>query len=479
MNSITPLTKKGLERRVWSLSIPVLLFIFTQSVVLQSAEGFNCSQPNSVSLLSALKENVLNLSDIRPVQDPNQPVIIQLTFILYGILGVDEKAQLLTTLLWLNIEFQNEFAHWDPEECGRHKISVPRKSLWYPDIVINEATEANTGPETYYVYLYSDGTVSDWLSMRVVSSCNMDIYAFPFDTQNCSYAFNSYLHTADDIQLVLDDPIEAILEMTNNVMERKGEWILVNMSAYQNNKNSSNEWNYIYVHLILKRHPTLYVVNLLVPSCFLISLDLFSFALPPQNVDRSAFKMTLILGYTVFLLLMNDLLPVTGNTSSNSTLVCTVMVSLLSSDVFFSICLALMVASLLETIIITNVLHNSHDYSDVPRWVRFLVIDLLARLVCLSRKTPDDKATLSEKSVEAPPQRPDVTETELVHQEPFGSLQRELRAIRQHMEKSAATQQVSEDWIHIAQVVDRFLFFIYLIFISTSFITILVMWTSQ
>jgi len=56
------------------------------------------------------------------------------------------------------------------------------------------------------------------------------------------------------------------------------------------------------------------VVNLLIPSYCLVTVDLFSFLLPPQSVDRSAFKMTLILGYTVFLLLMNDLLPVTGDT---------------------------------------------------------------------------------------------------------------------------------------------------------------------
>lgn len=61
--------------------------------------------------------------------------------------------------------------------------------------------------------------------------------------------------------------------------------------------------------LFLKREASLYVVNLLVPSCFLSLLDLFSFFLPPENVDRSAFKMTLILGYTVFLLITNDLLP--------------------------------------------------------------------------------------------------------------------------------------------------------------------------
>ena len=56
------------------------------------------------------------------------------------------------------------------------------------------------------------------------------------------------------------------------------------------------------------------MVNLIIPSSFLVTVDLFSFLLPAQSVDRSAFKMTLILGYTVFLLLMNDLLPVTGNT---------------------------------------------------------------------------------------------------------------------------------------------------------------------
>lgn len=67
------------------------------------------------------------------------------------------------------------------------------------------------------------------------------------------------------------------------------------------------------VKLILRRRPILYVVNLILPSVFLVTLDVFSFGLPPQAVDRSAFKMTLILGYTVFLLLMNDLLPVTGN----------------------------------------------------------------------------------------------------------------------------------------------------------------------
>lgn len=68
------------------------------------------------------------------------------------------------------------------------------------------------------------------------------------------------------------------------------------------------------LQISLRRHTTMYVVNLLIPSCLLITVDLVSFLLPPQSVDRSSFKMTLILGYTVFLLVMNNLLPITGNT---------------------------------------------------------------------------------------------------------------------------------------------------------------------
>lgn len=42
-----------------------------------------------------------------------------------------------------------------------------------------------------------------------------------------------------------------------------------------------------------------------------------------------------------------------------------------------------MVISLLETVIITNVLHhNSMKYRDVPRWVRVVVLEYIGKLIC-------------------------------------------------------------------------------------------------
>lgn len=48
------------------------------------------------------------------------------------------------------------------------------------------------------------------------------------------------------------------------------------------------------------------------PSSFLMVIDALSFFLPVESESRAPFKITLLLGYNVFLLLMNDLLPDTG-----------------------------------------------------------------------------------------------------------------------------------------------------------------------
>uniref|UniRef100_A0A3Q3KMZ3 Neurotransmitter-gated ion-channel transmembrane domain-containing protein n=1 Tax=Mastacembelus armatus TaxID=205130 RepID=A0A3Q3KMZ3_9TELE len=213
----------------------------------------------------------------------------------------------------------------------------------------------------------------------------------------------------------------------------------------------------------------MYVVNLLIPSCFLITVDLFSFLLPPQSVDRSAFKMTLILGYTVFLLIMNDLLPVTGNT-----------IPLL--NVFFSLCLALMVASLLETIAITKLLCGSSNFSPVPHWIQVFVVQFLGCLICLPQKdkaadTGTTAVVTKNKTDKGPPDnRVPVNDRAL---QELRSLSKDLQAIRLQVEQQMGGNQSSEEWIQVGFIIDRLLFGLYIIFISVSFITIIIIWSKQ
>lgn len=53
-----------------------------------------------------------------------------------------------------------------------------------------------------------------------------------------------------------------------------------------------------------------------------------------------------------------------------------------------------MMTSLLETILITNLLFGSAHYSPVPRWVRVFVLHILGRLVWLPPKSRMQETTV-------------------------------------------------------------------------------------
>ncbi|XP_023255586.1 5-hydroxytryptamine receptor 3A-like [Seriola lalandi dorsalis] len=443
--------------------------------------ALNCTSPTPESLFDALERELFPKKLLRPVKTFSDTLNITVDITLVGILGVNEKAQSLTTFIWQILEWDIEGLSWDEKECGTKRVSVPREKLWVPDVSISEFMDEDKSPKTPFVYLYNTGRVFDDKPVRVVSSCQLEIYTFPFDIQNCSLTFGPHLHHASDIKMIQGDTAEAVLAESRKVMQTKGEWELADIKVTPNTLEiTEGSYSDITFYIILRRRPILYVVNLLIPSCFLMTLDLFSFLLPPASVDRSAFKMTLILGYTVFLLIMNDLLPVTGDTTP-------------LMNVLFSVSLALMVASLLETVFITNIQFSSSQYNAVPHWLSVLVLRYLAIAVCLPPREKSNRVTVSlrplatdnamnnsiissrnlesisgDTPLDKPP--PDMALDEL------RKLSRDLMSIRLQMDHHFQGTKTSQEWQMIGVVIDRLLFGLYIIFISVSFITIVSIW---
>ncbi|XP_056614062.1 5-hydroxytryptamine receptor 3A [Triplophysa dalaica] len=422
-----------------------------------------------------MKAEVMSYREARPVINLQTPTNVTVDMTLYGILGVNEKFQVLETYLWVRLTWQIEGLSWDPAECGANKISLPRETVWIPDIVINEFMDENRAPETQYVYVMSNGEVRDGKPFHVISSCKLDIYIFPFDIQNCSYTFNSYKHNVQDVRLSFYKSVKLVFKESLELMATQGEWELIDMLGEKpEHTYEEGGWDALIVHIVLRRRAALYVVNLLIPSCFLLSVDLFSFLLPPQHVDRSSFKMTLILGYTVFLLLMNDLLPVTGNT-------------LPLINLFFSLCFALMVTSLLETVLITNILCGSNHFPPLPKWIRILVLKYLARLVCMEQMSCDQnsegntpKILVYSNSMTEYSKKDSVCSSPVSFQErcleEMQKLRKDLLAIRRQVEEHFSNENRTDEWIMFGQIIDRLLFIVYFIFVTVSSITILVLW---
>ncbi|KAM4547883.1 5-hydroxytryptamine receptor 3A-like [Odontesthes bonariensis] len=423
---------------------------------------------------------VFDLKSFRPVVNLSNPTIANISFTLYAVLGVNEKTQILTTFLWLRLYWHHEFLVWDPDECdGVTRISLPVKELWTPDIIVYEFVDDDVSQACPYVYLNHTGHIRWDRMLRLVSACNLEIFSFPFDVQNCTFTFGSYMHTILDVRL---SPALTFKEMCANskrYLEASGEWELVDLMGESSILQFGiDEWDIITFRVVIKRRPVLYVVNLLIPSSFLMLIDILSFYLPPHSVDRASFKMTLILGYTVFLLIMNDLLPSTANGTP-------------IIGIYFSVCLALMVISLLETVIITNVLHHSSmKYQEVPKWVRVVILKYIANLICYRwpedvrppSKAPEDKPESSSSSSgpwiiqpvdQAPDRQPTGTGASVPELQQICQYLGDLRA---HLTSLQKENELRDQWCHVGYVLDYLLFRIYLLLITCYAMVIITMW---
>ncbi|XP_061740020.1 5-hydroxytryptamine receptor 3A-like [Nerophis ophidion] len=424
-------------------------------------------------------QDVFDLQAFRPVVNLSTPTVTNISFTLYAVLGVNEKRQILTTFLWLRLYWHHDFLVWDPDKCeGVTRISLPVKKLWSPDIIVYEFVDDDVSQACPYVYVNHTGHIRWDRMLRLVSACNLEIFSFPFDVQNCTFTFGSYMHTIRDVRVSPALTFKEISGNSKRYLEASGEWELVDILGETSILQFGiDEWDVITFWVVIKRRPVLYVVNLLIPSSFLMLIDILSFYLPPHSVDRASFKMTLILGYTVFLLIMNDLLPSTANGTP-------------IIGIYFSVCLALMVISLLETVVITNVLHNnSMKHQAVPQWVRLVVLKHIANLICYrwQEDSPpasvvQDKPSEGQSSSIQPASRKSA-QNQSSNEGKRTPAMAELQQICQHLSElraqASSTQKESElyeQWCHVGYVLDFLLFRIYLLLISCYAVVIITMW---
>ncbi|XP_008589609.1 PREDICTED: 5-hydroxytryptamine receptor 3A isoform X2 [Galeopterus variegatus] len=448
---------------------------------------------------NATRPALLRLSDyllanyrkgVRPVRDWRKPTTVAVDVIVYAILNVDEKNQVLTTYIWYRQFWIDEFLQWNPEDFDNiTKLSIPTDSIWVPDILINEFVDVGKSPDIPYVYVRHDGEVRNYKPLQVVTACSLDIYNFPFDVQNCSLTFTSWLHTIQDINITLWRLPEKV-KSDKSVFMNQGEWeLLAVLTQYREFSIESNDcFAEMKFSVVIRRRPLFYVVSLLLPSIFLMVMDIMGFYLPPDSGERVSFKITLLLGYSVFLIIVSDTLPATA--------IGTPLIG-----IYFVVCMALLVISLAETILIVRLVHKQDLQQPVPAWLRRLVLERTGttQLLCLgewstsqrppaipqSTKTDDCSAmgnhcshleeprdlekTLRGRGSPPPPPR----EASLA----VRGLLQELSSIRHFLEKRDEIREVARDWLHVGSVLDKLLFRVYVLAVLAYSITLVMLWS--
>jgi len=223
----------------------------------------------------------------RPVANESEAVVLTFGLTLQQIIDVNEKEQILTTNVWLNLEWTDVNLAWNISEYGEvQDVRIPPSVLWKPDILMyNSASEAFDGTYPTNVVVTSEGQCTYIPPGIFMSTCKIDITWFPFDDQNCEMKFGSWTYNGFKLDLKLKAPDGGdISGYTTN-----GEWALIGVPATRNEViYECCPEPYLDITFIIKirRRTIYYFFNLIVPCVLIASMAVLGFTLPPDSGEK-------------------------------------------------------------------------------------------------------------------------------------------------------------------------------------------------
>ncbi|KAK5917728.1 hypothetical protein CgunFtcFv8_002549 [Champsocephalus gunnari] len=290
--------------------------------------------------------NCLNLTKnkkqlVRPARDYKKPTWVHVQMSILAILGVKEIDQTFVSFVWINMKWEDPHIYWKPHNFGGlDKMTVPADLLWKPDLMIEEMIEKDKAVPNPFITIHSNGFVQYVRDLMVVSSCRMQVYKFPFDTQSCTLSLKSIIYPEEELKFDFFENNTLVTEWTHKMMRDESEWLFISMTVDDQSVPRFHQNQSVVIYTItMKRRSLLYIVNFLVPVLLLFGLDLASFVISDSGGEKLGFKVTLLLAVTVMQLILNDILPCSSDKIP--------LIAVYCIGIF-----GLMMVSLLETILV-------------------------------------------------------------------------------------------------------------------------------
>ncbi|XP_059173643.1 neuronal acetylcholine receptor subunit alpha-9-like isoform X2 [Physella acuta] len=304
--------------------------------------------------------------DVRPICDGNMPLEVKIQVILRQIVELNENKQELSLTLGIGFYWFNCFLQWDPVSYGNlTSLTVPFKRIWTPDISNFESIHGTLIDfSNHYVTIKHTGVCMLHFPMLMKSSCSIDVYFFPYDTQSCYLVFGSLSYYINTITL------ERLPELSQFIAN--SAWSLVSFLADNTTVRGFNREPYTIVsyHLVLKRRPYFYLINLIIPSLLFSLVATFGFLLPVESDNKINLQVSVFLSFSFFLLLVSRQVP---PNSEHFPLL----------GLYFISLMVLVSLSIMMNILVLNVHHKSSEHSPVPLWLKGFVFRFLDKFAYL------------------------------------------------------------------------------------------------
>ncbi|PIO76186.1 Cation transporter family protein, partial [Teladorsagia circumcincta] len=425
---------------------------------------------------------------------------------LIRIIDVDEKNQVLTTNLWLEMKWFDSKLTWDPAKYGGLRtLHIPSDLIWTPDLVLynNAAGDPDITILTDALVTH-DGHVF-WQPPAIYKSfCPIDVTWFPYDSQKCEMKFGTWTYTGryvDLKQLPKEDVVTVQMEgndveymqqgMDLSFFYRSAEWDLLALSSQRHSvlyASCCGPEKYVDItyYFGLRRKTLFFTCNLIIP-CFLISiLTTFVFYLSDHKIT---FSISILVTLTVFFLVLIDLMPPTS-----------LVIPMFGRYLITT--MILVALSTVVSVITVNFRFRSGSAHKMSPWIQAVFLNFLPRILFMSRPNRVDSSKPPSSQVESSsllggPYRenckkeirrcsaagsgaghasksrfnksfnlPNNVAPRVAFRKPknskrrvddiiFVNLLQQVRFIAEHFQQNERESEISDDWTFVAMVLDR------------------------
>ncbi|XP_063398241.1 acetylcholine receptor subunit beta-like 1 [Mytilus trossulus] len=316
---------------------------------------------------------------IRPVRNVNDTLTVAFNVALSQLINIDEKNQIMKTNVWLQMFWHDYQIKWDPEEYGGVKnIRIDHAKMWKPDIVLfNNADGKYEVSYKSNVVLGWDGNHS-WVPPAIYkSSCTIDVEYFPFDQQVCEMKFGSWTYKGDQLKfrfyknMDYVDPTDYLKSGTWDIIEFPGKIERINDSE-------TKDYKYLIVFkFVLRRKTLFYTVNLIIPCVLVSFVSICVFALPADAGEKITLCISILLALVVFLLLISKILPPS------------LQIPLIAKYLLFTFIMN--ISAICLTVVVINRNYRTPRTHKMPYWVRYVFLNMLPKLLHLERPDHDSR----------------------------------------------------------------------------------------
>ncbi|XP_054565844.1 zinc-activated ligand-gated ion channel [Eptesicus fuscus] len=272
-------------------------------------------------------------------QIPNNgsaPLLVAVQVFVTNVFNVDILRYTVSSVLLLRLSWLDTRLAWNASVHPRRVLTLPWDSLWTPGLTIQEALWVDWQDPSPRAQVDQDGHVELYLALTTETNCDFELLHFPRDQSNCTLSFYALSNTVTELEFQA--------HVVNEIVSVKREYVVRDLKTQVPPQQLVPCFQ---VSLHLQNTALKAVMALLVPGEALLLADMCGGLLPLQAAERTAYKVTLLLGYLVFHSSLVQALP--SSSSCNPLLIH-----------YFTVLLLLLFVSTMETVLLAGLLAWDH-----------------------------------------------------------------------------------------------------------------------